>query len=69
MAILRGIGTGEADYYRALVYAMHGRFDPAMLALRSAIGSGFVTRNRLLSDPRLEPLRGRSEFRKLLGGR
>jgi len=69
VAILKGIGTGEADFYRALAYLTHDRPDAAMVALQSSVGTGFVTRNRLLSDPRLEPLRARSDFRALLGGR
>ncbi|MEN8149704.1 MAG: O-antigen ligase family protein [Planctomycetota bacterium] len=68
LAILEGIGTGEADYYRALVHVAGGRPAEAVRALKSAMGTGYVTLNRLRHDPRLDPIRGHSEFRALVGG-
>jgi tetratricopeptide (TPR) repeat protein len=69
LAILEGIGTGEADYYRALVYVAIDQPTEAVRALRASISSQFVTTTRLVSDPRLDPIRNHPEFVALVGGR
>jgi O-antigen ligase len=65
-AVLAGLDSPEAVYTQAVLHATHGGLDEAMRVLRRAVAEGAAGRDRLLYDPRLEPLRGRADFRELL---
>ncbi len=65
LAILSGLSGGEARYHEAVLLAAGGRLDAAMDALRAAAAEGAAERPRLAADPRLDPLRGRADFRAM----
>jgi len=64
--ILAEIDSPEAYYYAAIILAADGKLDKAMIALTGAIQLGAADKERLENDPRLDPLRGRSDFKKLV---
>ena len=62
----RGVGDPEAAYKIAQGYAALGDVASALRALRSSIENGFFPSPYFTTDPLLQPLRGNSEFTRLL---
>ena len=56
-------------YNAACVYLRLGRADEAIACLESSVGHGGLSREWLLNDPDLDPVRGDPRFVRLLGAR
>jgi tetratricopeptide (TPR) repeat protein len=58
--------AAETLYQAACVHALSGRSDRAVEVLRKALAGGFTDAERLRTDPDLESIRGREEFKTLV---
>lgn len=60
--------TGVLHYNMGCYQARLGQHDEALAALRRAVAAGYVKEESFRSDPDLEPLRRRADFRQLVAG-